>query len=114
MSELITRRPCFGATIYVRDNRSIGDETLFYVLRKMVPSLLQIDPDNYRTVREVVFETALMTYVVAVGQRVDGEIWYAVLVVGDDRLPPPDYVEAARAVGLCAAASTADAGDFDD
>lgn len=85
-------------------------------LRELVPFLLDIDPDFYRTISEVRVDgraSVLLTHYVHVGQCRDGRVWWATLTAGTTAIPPPEYAEGAYRAGLATVEVVRETGDFD-
>jgi hypothetical protein len=104
-----------GMTLYAQEvGPPHSDISLMENLRRALPTLMDTDPDDYRTTREFVFPSGRLVYVVALGQKRDKSLWYAVMAVGASVNPPPEYITVSKAVGTSALEKAFDEGDFDE
>src|SRR6266498_4051207 len=103
----------FGRTVYASRQGEVTDEQLLAAFRQEVPTLIETDPDFYRTTREFVIPSGRLVFCVATGQKRDGSLWWGVMAVGGSVKPPPEYASISHAVGEAAIMRAVAEGDFD-
>lgn len=113
MAEAHQFKDVIGASVYAMQSGALTDQHLITALRFQVPTLINRDPDDYRTTREFVFEDQGITFSVACGECRDRTVWWGVMAIGPDINPPMNYPEVVRTVGIATIEKACIEGDFD-